>query len=430
MIILRIEKVKLNNFKQYKNFEIEFSKNDNQDNDFHVIVAIQGVGKSNLLESINWCLYGKEIFGKITKPTDQNVLNDNCKNEDNIYTVKVALNLSDENKNYLIIRDSKFKVAEKKSYSLNESQLSFSEKTGFILKNLDAKKEINNLLPEDLRDHFFFNGERLQNYFDKTQGEKISLVIKKMSGLDILESFNDILEKIENKYRKMIKVNDKNINLKKELEEELELIKTQKKEKENLLEKFYLNRDKAKKDLNEVNLKLDKLREYEHIKNQIDTLKGRLKELNNMKGNILKEKIQNVIEMGTLIFGWAAVERVYHENSNIDNNYDYLPHEIIKTALKENKCPVCEKELDENHKNILEKYLLLDKDFIISAKDYQELTNQVKESETKRKRLNNQLGEIEIKINGIKEELKSIEKNISQIQTNELNKLYDQKKRT
>ncbi|WP_249031046.1 AAA family ATPase [Thermosipho africanus] len=166
---MRIESIKLSKFKQFKDFKIEFSKDNNQDNDFHVIVAKMGVGKSNLLESINWCLYGKEIFGKITKPTDPDVLNNNCLNDDGEHIVRVNLNLSDGKESYLILRESKFKVNDKKAISLNESHLSFSKEMGIILKDIDAKKEIENLLPEDLRDQFFFKGERLDNYFDENK---------------------------------------------------------------------------------------------------------------------------------------------------------------------------------------------------------------------------------------------------------------------
>ncbi|MDK2839241.1 MAG: sulfur modification protein DndD [Thermosipho sp. (in: thermotogales)] len=428
MIVLRIERIKLSKFKQFKDFRIEFDKNNNQNNDFHIIVAKMGVGKSNLLESINWCLYGKEIFGKITSPTDKDVLNNNCLNEDGEHIVKVNLNLSDEKANYLVLRESKFKVVDKKAYSLNEHHFSFSKEMEIILKDIDAKKEIENLLPEDLRDHFFFNGERLDNYFDENQGAKISHVIKKMSGLDILENFKDTLEKIKSKYLKKIKVTQSNIDKKKELEKKLDRIKDNKKEAEKLLQNQILDLEKTKKRLEDVKLKLDKLKEYEVYKDQIENLKSWIQELESRKSEILERKAQIIFELSTLIFGWSAIEKVYHENKDIEINYDFLPPEIIRAALNENKCPICEKELDENHRKTLEKYLSLDKDFIISVKEYNDLINRIEELEKERKYLNKQIGEILTKLRETRNKLKSVERNISEIQAEELNRLYNEKK--
>jgi DNA sulfur modification protein DndD len=428
MIVLRIESIKLSKFKQFKDFKIEFSKDNNQDNDFHVIVAKMGVGKSNLLESINWCLYGKEIFGKITKPTDPDILNNNCLNDDGEHIVRVNLNLSDGKESYLILRESKFKVNDKKAISLNESHLSFSKEMGIILKDIDAKKEIENLLPEDLRDQFFFNGERLDNYFDENQGVKISYVIKKMSGLDILESFKDTLEKIKSRYLRDIKVNENNLNKKKDLEKKLDRIKDNKKETEKLLQDQILDLEKTKKRLEDVNHELEKLKEYEVYKKQLESIKNLIQEFENKKREILEKKAQVVFELSTLIFGWSAIEKVYHENKDIEVNYDYLPTEIVRNALNENKCPICEKELDENHRKVLEKYLSLDKEFIISVKDYNDLTKKILELENERKNLNNQLGEVLTKIEEYNNKLKSVEKNLSEIHAEKLIKLYNEKK--
>lgn len=425
---MRIENIDLKNFKQFQDFSIEFPSKDNEKNDFHVIVGKMGVGKSNFLESINWCLYGKEIFKNISKPTDEIVLNSNCLKTDGTHIVKVKLVLSDENYKYLIIRDSKFKVSNGEVFSLNETSLSFSKDMGLISKDNDAKSKINNLLPEDLRDHFFFNGERLDNYFDKTQGEKISLVIKKMAGIDVLEKFKNLLERVEDKYRRQIKVNDNNIRRKIEVEDELTKIKNKKEEAKRELEKSKIDLDDVKIELDKVNSSLDKLKEFENIKKREEELKEQRNYLQEQKNKNLKEKIQRILDLGTLVFGWNALENVYHKNVELKISYDFLPKDIIKKALDENKCPICENELDDEHRDLLKKSLDFSQNFTISASQYNNLLNDISNLKSYLDEKNLELGEIEKKLNKINNEMKNIEKNVSELKNNELEELYLKKK--
>ena len=55
---MRIERIDLKNYRQFRNVSIDFGKSPNQD--LHIIVADNATGKTNLLNAINWCLYGNE----------------------------------------------------------------------------------------------------------------------------------------------------------------------------------------------------------------------------------------------------------------------------------------------------------------------------------------------------------------------------------
>ena len=55
---MRFDSIDIENYRQYKSLHITFPEKSG--NDLHVIVASNGVGKTNLLDAINWCLYGDE----------------------------------------------------------------------------------------------------------------------------------------------------------------------------------------------------------------------------------------------------------------------------------------------------------------------------------------------------------------------------------
>lgn len=55
---MRLISVKTENFRQYKDLEVTFPRSG--EFDIHIIEASNGVGKTNLLNAINWCLYGDD----------------------------------------------------------------------------------------------------------------------------------------------------------------------------------------------------------------------------------------------------------------------------------------------------------------------------------------------------------------------------------
>ena len=57
---MRIKSIEIKNLRQLKDVMIRFDK-DNDENDLHVILAENGVGKTNILNAITWCLYNKEM---------------------------------------------------------------------------------------------------------------------------------------------------------------------------------------------------------------------------------------------------------------------------------------------------------------------------------------------------------------------------------
>ena len=55
---LRIDTIKLENYRQYKDATIEFSRDPKRM--LTVLRGNNGVGKTNIMNAITWCLYGKE----------------------------------------------------------------------------------------------------------------------------------------------------------------------------------------------------------------------------------------------------------------------------------------------------------------------------------------------------------------------------------
>ena len=207
---MRIEKIIIKNFRQYKNLELTFP--DDKPNDLHLIVGKNGMGKTTLLNAINWCLYNEKPH------TSENssklpILNLNALEnmEDEFPKVIVELWITDEKNNFIILqRTNTFRIHERTNLPIpqnNEFTVRKQDDLGNtkILEDEEASDEVQNFVPRAIREFFFFDGERLDNFFDKKKGDKISKIENKIYGItqiNYLVNMENRLIKIKNELQK------------------------------------------------------------------------------------------------------------------------------------------------------------------------------------------------------------------------------------
>ena len=103
-----LKSIKLENFRQFADGQIDFSTDPAQN--VTLIIGENGTGKTTFAPAFFWCLYGETTF------TDKNLLNRNVSESmtpDQTETVKVVLTLTHGSADYQIIRTQEYK----KSYS-------------------------------------------------------------------------------------------------------------------------------------------------------------------------------------------------------------------------------------------------------------------------------------------------------------------------
>lgn len=196
---MRIEKIKLTNFRQYRAQEIAFPLEDCNEQ-FVVIKGANGTGKTNILNAIYWCFYGEEM-----DITDKNkgkpLVNDVALNlvgdgENVVVSVEILMR-DDENRKVIFLRLKKFNrginisckpILDASVNSHDGTTLSiYQEKEEFNLKpligNLDELIEQN--FPKEISRYFLFNGETLDKYF--RQPADIKKEVFNLSQLQTLE---------------------------------------------------------------------------------------------------------------------------------------------------------------------------------------------------------------------------------------------------
>jgi len=201
---MRINYIKLKNYRQYKDENINFPPFDERKN-FVIIQGANDTGKTSLLNAITWCLYGKELHlekGLKSLPIVNTVSLNELRSEESC-EVEVEIQMRDEEdkkivfKRTMIFRKSNGEVQPIPDLTSNEPDGSRFEIMRQIGKNIEPVAGpsyiLQRLMPEKINEYFFFDGERLSEYFRQTAGEKIKDAVFKISQLELLDRMVDHL---------------------------------------------------------------------------------------------------------------------------------------------------------------------------------------------------------------------------------------------
>lgn len=215
-----INKIKIKNFRSYED-EVEFNLTPNENKNISLIGGENGAGKSTLFEAIKLCIYGPIIYGYqgfnsnyITK-IKSNINYNAFKSENIDVFISVTLTLPEG--------------VEKISYELKRS---WTYENKRLVETFDVLKEGNllndtskdmfenylkSLIPPNLFDFFFFDGEELSDFFSgKNSSLHLKEAILKLCNYDTL----DLLKKQLLHYQRST---NKNSDRATEIEEEYKL---------------------------------------------------------------------------------------------------------------------------------------------------------------------------------------------------------------
>lgn len=205
-----LDYIEITNFRPYYGTQkINFGYNTEEN--LTILLANNGSGKTSLVNALTWCLYGEE-------------LHDMSEKTEPLYNLKAAREVEDESSNGAKVTVSvkiKFYYFEKegedevKKYfsvyrELNyqkygtaewqppfDSYLIVEESGKEILEDDYAALEINNKIPIDMFQYFFFNGASLVNYFKDDSDLSLKNSIEEISQIDLI---NEVSKHLSSTY--------------------------------------------------------------------------------------------------------------------------------------------------------------------------------------------------------------------------------------
>lgn len=201
----------IKNFRQYKDLNLSFSRDPKKK--LTIIKGVNGAGKTNLLNAITWCLYNEEyhIDNKYEglPIVNTTILNDKI---NSIYEVKVEIQITHNDGNKSIIsRNVNYKQDKNKKIieCPNMQSLSLMRQNGREwvgpIHGSDAQDIINKLMPPAIEEYFFFDGEKMNEYFKKNTGSDIKKAVFDISQMQLFKEMIDHLNTRRMEYFKSTK---------------------------------------------------------------------------------------------------------------------------------------------------------------------------------------------------------------------------------
>lgn len=354
---MRFVSIKCQNYRQYKSLCLEFSKTT--DCDMHIVIASNGVGKTNFLNATNWCLYGDEPHLSNKAAQDGSSANrlpiynieaaDDAKSEGKPeFNVAVTVTLEDAGVIYEIARELKFKTATKiqMGRDLFTCKLTKADGSTDFIEGFAISEIIERFLPKGIREYFYFDGEQLLYYFDESKKKNIAESVEVIAQIGLINNVSGHLDKVLKEYSSLIKANSPDVEAK---EREYNAIKTERENKEKEIIELEEQIKEAEKVIAEsdeiINGKeflADKNRQYEKNKKILETLAEE-------KGKLDHQLVEIVKRYAVLVFLYgvnkdvAAYIAARKESGSL---YPSFSEDDINESIDSCQCKLCGGELD------------------------------------------------------------------------------------
>lgn len=358
---MRIGYIKLKNYRQYRDEKTTFTRPEANKN-FTVIQGTTGAGKTNLLNAITWCLYGEEMHLEEKHKGLPIISTVVLKGLDFGETseVEIEIQMVDEEDSKLIFRralrfgksnDGKINIIPDLQSSADGSKFEMLrqiERDMVSVTNPDFI--LARLIPKSLEKYFFFDGERLNDYFRKTSGEKIREEVFKISQLGLFEKAIQHLDDRRKDFLKQAgKLSPKAEEIKEKLDiyekslkrykEELNSLKEEKREAEEK-EEEYSGKLRTSSISNVVELEDERVR----VEEELDRLKKGVEEFG-------KDRFNYLIGVAPLIFAYDPIIKTKklvdkgEEAGDIPPDYKRI---FLEKLLQSGIC-ICGRDISEEN---------------------------------------------------------------------------------
>lgn len=412
----------LENYRQYKGMiRIDFATGKEN---ITIIQGDNGSGKSNIMNAVVWCLFNDEIF-RSKNNEGRPEINESVMaslNTNETANASVSVILGEEKPELEFIRTITYLKS-----ATGEAEYMGGEFKGYQIKSTghdqiaDPEWEVSKrFIPKDLRSFFFFDGEKMDQYFEDTSSVKSN--VERISQIDVLD---DVIKTLNSTIRAIEKEIGK-------LSPECQEIEEKRNEEQEKRDACQLKLDELGPEFEA--LKAEKAKIDEYLKNNSMELvrekSRRRKELESKQESLLqqKEKINEELRhvVANAIPGVYAYFALNHAVSLIEDetNKGTLPPNIKDVFLKElleNGVCICGRSLDEsdscrkNIEELLKKVVPGDvaddatqgKYAIQSILKNVDFRPEFKEKLTKRGILDKELESLNNSISAISEQLKS-----------------------
>ena len=184
---MKIIKILINNFRQYKGLnEINFSTDDEKN--ITVVYGEITSGKTTLLQSFNWVLYNNIVLQNSEQILNLEVARELMPGDDAEVYVELYLKKDDvDDRLYKFRRSIIYRYLESKGIViLSQSEKVYCKENDTWITLNDYDEQVNMILPKRLSNYFLFDGERIKTIGNqqKRGEQEVGEAVKSILGLE------------------------------------------------------------------------------------------------------------------------------------------------------------------------------------------------------------------------------------------------------
>lgn len=434
---MKIKSLKIENFRQYKGpININFSQDKHKN--FTIIEGTNGTGKTTLLNAITWCLYGEELHKNDDSPIYNNIIK-NKTNPGEKFKVLVELEIiDDKGKNVIISRQGEFT----KDDNGNIIPPAFGMPSSVVMningenKSLDVPElYIERNLPENIENYFFFDGEKLEEYFDENSGNAIKKAVFNISQLNLFDNLNKSLNRRLKEFNKELSKID---TVSGDISTEISELRLEIEDKETKKKKAQKDKNESEKKLNDFRKALSETNEdyVKNLKNDQKLFEEQSKRLQEQLVKKENKKMEYVVELFPLIFSYKNFLSVEKYGDSLRKKRFIPPkfkYGFLEDILNDKKC-ICGTQIIEGsdeHKAILELIketsttTNFSEEINILLHDIEEIKNKSHDFLNVIGEFNEELREYEIQIGEYDEKIEAIKLELDKIDEAKIRRLLD-----
>lgn len=343
-----LNSLKVKNFRQYKDeVKIDFTKDPEKN--FTILQGTNGAGKTTLLNAITWCLYGEELHNV----TDDPIYNEIVENETERggdFKVKVEVEAFDK-ENDLITFKRELQFFKEQNGKIFDSI--FDKNEFSIYKNNDPIAHptlyVDSNMPKDIEEYFFFDGEKLEDYFRENTGTVIKKSVFKITQLKLLQRLINHLDERRRYFGKKVRDISPNTGA---IEQQIILKEDSIATNEDLLKKAIKQRKIAEKKIKKYNNELKRVdsTDIKNLQIERERLTSELQEADNDIDELENEKADFLLEMTPIILAYPTLKKTLNEADKLKEK-GFIPakykKKFLEDLIKEGKC-ICGINLSEN----------------------------------------------------------------------------------
>lgn len=360
---MKLCSIKYSNYRCFRDLSIDFKTNGSKN--ITLVAAPNGGGKTEMLFSFWWALYGFDFKKLKGKESTAYALNSalyhelNNTDQEKTETCFVELSFEAEGVEYTIKRSEEYSKRQKQGISVTQSVvLSYIKENGEDALPIEDADEVklflNKIIPQKILSGIIFDGERMKQLssIDEDSKNAVEGVIKHITNEELFEMCTTELEELHRSINKEIRKVCKDTN-----NTNLGNIQTQISLFEEKLKNTKENLESNKIYLADISAKLDDI--YRELEQHRDSQKyeQQRKQLRADKADLETELEKNIEEFfGDLWYGYSLItQKLINCVKEIIQQEDLplgLTAEAVEELLKKSEC-ICGNCLGDKERELL-----------------------------------------------------------------------------